>query len=81
MLYRQALLIFAFQVTHVFTARFLFKEPNYRRYRTPIIEITPEKIDWSCGELSWDITDDDNNSTIVVTNPSKPVRPDSSVSV
>ena len=63
MRYRCALLVFVFQITHVFTARFLFKEPMYRRVKSPVVEINPEKIDWSCGEIPWDIKDDKKNST------------------
>jgi len=63
--YRFALLVFAFQVTHVFTARFLFRDSRPRMIKPYIAaDRVTEKIDWSCGEVPWDFKD---NSTSVRT--------------
>lgn len=63
--YRFALLVFAFQVTHVFTARFIMRHSNRPRLIRPyIVDRVPEKVDWSCGEVPWDFKD---NSTSVRT--------------
>lgn len=62
--YRFALLVFAFQVTHVFTARFLFRDSRPRMIRPLVVSIVPEKIDWYSGEVPWDFND---NSTSVRT--------------
>jgi len=38
----------------------------------PIIVFVPEKIDWTCGEVSWDVEEcDNNNATSVYINNTK----------
>jgi hypothetical protein len=62
--YRFALLVFAFQITHVFTARFILRDSRPRMMRPRVVPIVPEKIDWYSGEVPWDFND---NSTSVRT--------------
>ena len=62
--YRFALLVFAFQVSHVFTARFVMRDSRPRKFKPYIAPRIPEKVDWSCGEVPWDFKD---NSTSVRT--------------
>jgi len=63
--HRVALLVLAFQVTHVFTARFIMRDSNRPRVIRPYVApLMPEKVDWSCGEVPWNFKD---NSTSVRT--------------
>jgi len=53
------LLVFAYQITHLLSARFLFKSKHEGLYNRVVVA-KPVKVDWSCGEVPWDFKDEAN---------------------